>query len=89
VKGPDGFRLISGNRFLLAEGTGGRIDEVTIEGDEARIKVLREGLISPPGVTLVGNTAYAIEGKISYLMDPKLKGQDPGAFKAYAIPLSK
>ena len=31
VKGPDGFRLIAGNRFVLAEGTSGRIDEVTIK----------------------------------------------------------
>lgn len=89
VKGPDGFRPISGNRFLLAEGMGGRIDEVTIEGDKAQIKVLREGMTSPPGVTLVGTTAYAVEGKIGYLMDPKLRGQDPGVFKAYAIPLAK
>lgn len=89
VKGPDGFRPIAGNRFLLAEGTGGRIDEVTIEGDQAQIKVLREGMNSPPGVTLVGDTAFAVEGKIGYLMDPKLRGQDPGAFKAYAIPLSR
>ncbi len=80
VKGPDGFRPISGNRFLLAEGNSGRIDEVTIRGDDAQIRVLREGLNSPPGVTLVGNTAYAVEGKISYLFDPKLKGQDPGVF---------
>jgi hypothetical protein len=89
VKGPDGFRPIAGNRFLLAEGTGGRVDEVTIEGDKAQIKVLREGMNSPPGVTLVGNTAFAVEGKIGYLMDPKLRGQDPGSFKAYAIPLSR
>ncbi len=89
VKGPDGFRLISGKRFVLAEGTSGRIDEVTIDGDKAQIKVLREGLISPPGVTVVGSTVFAIEGKIGYLMDPKLRGQDPGVFKAYAIPLSK
>jgi hypothetical protein len=89
VEGPDGFRPIAGNRFLLAEGTGGRIDEVTIEGDKAQIKVLREGMSSPPGVTLVDDTAFAVEGKIGYLMDPKLRGQDPGAFKAYAIPLSK
>jgi len=89
VKGPDGFRPIAGNRFLLAEGTGGRIDEVTIDGDTAQIKVLREGMSSPPGVTLVGTTAFAVEGKIGYLMDPKLKGQDPGVFKASAIPLSQ
>jgi sugar lactone lactonase YvrE len=85
---PDGFRLIRDRTFLLAEGNGGRIDEVTINGDQAQIKVLREGLISPPAVTLVGQTAYALEGKIGYLVDPKLKGQDPGVFKAYAVPLT-
>lgn len=87
IAGPDGFRPVRGNTFLLAEGTGGRIDEVTIEGNAARIRVLREGLDSSPGVTLVGNTAYAIEGKIGFLADPARKGQDPGPFKAYAIPL--
>jgi len=87
VAGPDGFRLISGKRFLLAEGNSGRIDEATIDGDSATIKVLKEGLLSPPGVTAVGKTAYAIEGKIGYLIDPKLKGQEPGAFYVRAIPL--
>ena len=87
VAGPDGFRLIAKNRFLLAEGNSGRIDAVTIEGDRADIRVLKEGLISPPGVTLVGRTAYGLEGKITYLFDPKLKGQSPEPFVAHAIPL--
>jgi hypothetical protein len=87
VAGPDGFRLISGDRVLLAEGNSGRIDEVTIDGDRADIKVLKQGLVSPPGVTLVGRTAYGLEGKITYLFDPKLKGQDPNPFMIRAIPL--
>jgi sugar lactone lactonase YvrE len=87
IKGPDGFRLISGNRFLLAENNAGQIDIATIEGDIATIKTVKEGLNSPPGVTRVGKTAYAIEGKISYLIDPKLKGQEPGPFIVHAIPL--
>ena len=87
VAGPDGFRLISGHRFLLAEGNSGKIDEVSIKGDEATVTTLKEGLVSPPGVTNVGRTAYAIEGKIVYLIDPKLKGQSPGPFFARAIPL--
>ena len=86
---PDGFRLIHDRTFLLAEGTGGRIDAVTIDGDRADIKPLRDGLVSAPAVTLIGRTAYALEGKIGYLIDPKLKGQDPGVFKAYAIPLDQ
>nr|PZN79722.1 MAG: hypothetical protein DIU56_05465 [Pseudomonadota bacterium] len=87
IAGPDGFRPIEGHRFLLAEGPGGRIDEVIIEGDRATIRVLREGLESSPGVTLVGDTAYAIEGKIGYLIDPQRSGQDPGEFRIHAIPL--
>lgn len=85
--GPDGMRLIDGRRFLLAEGTTGRISEIRIEGDRATMTPLRTGLNSSPGVTLVGDTAYAIEGKIGYLVDPKLKGQDPGPFRILAIPL--
>lgn len=87
IAGPDGLRLIAGNRFLQAEGIGGRITIVTIQGDSAQIRTLREGLNSSPGVTLAGNTAYAVEGKIGYLLDPKLKGQDPGEFRILAIPL--
>ncbi len=87
MEGPDGLRPIGGNRFLQAEGPPGRITLVTIEGDTARIDVLREGLDSSPGVTLIGNTAYAVEGKIQYLFNPQFRGKDPGPFKAIAIPL--
>ena len=85
--GPDGMRLIDGNRFLLAEGTAGRIDEVTIDGDRAMIRVLKSGLNSSPGVTLIGHTAWTMEGKIGYLIDPKLRGQDPGPFTLLPLPL--
>lgn len=87
ISGPDGFRLSQDNRFLLAEGPAGRIDEVTIDGDSAEIRVLREGLNGSPGVTRVGDIAYAFEGKIGYLIDPALQGQEPGPFTIIAIPL--
>jgi hypothetical protein len=89
MEGPDGIRPIGGNRFLQAEGTGGRITLVTVEGNNARIDVLREGLDSSPGVTLIGDTVYAVEGKIQYLFNPQFRGKDPGPFKAIAIPLPK
>ncbi|HEX5420663.1 MAG TPA: nuclear transport factor 2 family protein, partial [Gammaproteobacteria bacterium] len=85
IEGPDGLRPIAANRFLLAEGGGGRIDEVTVRGDKATIRVLKSGLKSSPGVTLAGDTVYAVEGKIGYLTDPALKGQDPGEFKVLAV----
>ncbi len=87
LRGPDGFRLVRRNTFLLAEGNGGRIDELTIDADKASIRVLRDGLNSPTAVTLIGKTVYANEGKIGYLIDPKLKGQDPGPFVLHAVPL--
>jgi sugar lactone lactonase YvrE len=85
--GPDGMRLISGNRFLLAEGTAGRIDEVVVDGDRATVRVLRAGLNSSPGVTPVGRNAWTVEGKIGYLVDPALRGKDPGPFTLIAIPI--
>jgi sugar lactone lactonase YvrE len=87
--GPDGLRHIGGNRFLQAEGTSGRATLVTVKGDEARIQVLRDGLNSSPGITLIGTTVYVVEGKIQYLFSPDLRGKDPGPFKAIAIALPK
>ncbi len=87
--GPDGFRLIAGRRFVLAEARSGRIDEVTIRGERAAVRVLKDGLESPSAVTVVGHTVYAVEGKIEYLIDPTLRGRNPGPFIARAIPLSR
>jgi hypothetical protein len=87
--GPDGLRHIGSNRFLQAEGTSGRATLVTIKGDEANIRVLRDGLNSSPGITLMGSTVYVVEGKIQYLLNPELRGKDPGPFKAIAIPLPR
>jgi outer membrane protein assembly factor BamB len=86
LDGPDGMRPLDGNRFVQAEGPAGRISIVTVDGEMATITPIREGLESSPGVTVTGDTAYAIEGKINYLMDPDLQGQDPGPFVAHAIP---
>lgn len=87
MEGPDGIRHIGGNRFLQGEGTSGRVTLVTIAGDNAQIDVLKEGLDSPVGVTLIGNTAYAVEGKGQYLFNPQFRGKDPGAFRVVAIPM--
>lgn len=87
IRGPDGLRLIADNRFVLAEARAGRVDEITIAGDHAVVRVLRDGLMSPSSATAVGNVVYAVEGKIEYVIDPRLKGKDPGRFVAYAVPL--
>jgi sugar lactone lactonase YvrE len=85
LNGPDGLRLIGGNRFLQAEGPAGRISLLTIEGDIVTMKVLKDGMDGVPGVTSIGNVAYAVESKGRFLFDPALKGQDPGAFTLRAV----
>jgi sugar lactone lactonase YvrE len=87
IGGPDGFRRVAGSRFVLAESRLGRIDAVTIRGDEARIDVLRAGLDSPSGVHFADGTVYAVEGRIEYLFDPKLHGRSPDPFIVHVLRL--
>ena len=79
---PDGMRSVAGRTMLLVEGAG-RLDEVTINGDKAEIKVLKDGLTGPTAVTLVGGTAYVTEAKLA-LRNDATKG--PGAFRAVGVP---
>jgi hypothetical protein len=61
---------------------------VTVEGDKAKIEVLKDGFNGPTAVTRVGDTAWVLEGKLKYMNDPKFKDQDPGPFKVYAVPFN-
>jgi len=88
---PDGMRLSSDGKILMIEGRGkdgnGRLDEVTVSGDNANIRVIKDHYMLPTAVTTVGSTAYVLEAKLNYQRDPALKGKDPGTFTAYAVPL--
>ena len=88
LNGPDGLRPVGGNRFLQAEGPGGRVALITITGDSATVVSVKTGLASSAGVTRAGKVGYATEGKIDYLIDPALRDKDPGAFviRAFALP---
>ena len=65
-----------GDSFLLIEGAG-RLDKVTVKGDEAQIETIKDGLSEPVSVTQVGNTAWVAEGKLSYIIGDN-KEKDPG-----------
>jgi hypothetical protein len=71
--------------MLLAEGAG-RLDEVTIKGDKAEVKVLKDGFDGPTAVTLTGGMAYVTEARLQYRNDPNLRGKDPGPFRAVGVP---
>jgi len=81
LQGPDGMRSVGRNTMLLVEG--GRLDEVTITGDKAEIKVLKEGMTGITAVTLTGGMAYVAEAKLNLRNDAT---KDPGPFKAFGIP---
>jgi streptogramin lyase len=69
ISRPDGMRFIKKDTVLLAEGSG-RIDRVTIQGDNANIEVLKDGLDAPRAVTLIGNTAWVLVGGVRAVAVP-------------------
>ncbi|MBO9499375.1 MAG: hypothetical protein J7496_01020 [Novosphingobium sp.] len=87
LNGPDGLRPLGGNRFLQAEGPGGRIALIEVHGDSATVTPVKTGLESSPSIAWIGRTGYATEGKIAYLFDPALKDKDPGTFYIRSFPL--
>jgi hypothetical protein len=66
---PDGMRSIKTDAMLLVEGAG-RLDRVTIQGDNAKVEVLRDGLDAPRAVTLVGNSAWVLVGGVRAVAVP-------------------
>jgi streptogramin lyase len=56
---PDGLRTVGPQTLIQAEGQG-RVTALTINGNRADVRVLREGLTAATGVTMVGNTALVL-----------------------------
>ncbi|WP_407180689.1 hypothetical protein [Bradyrhizobium sp. STM 3562] len=76
-----------GSGFLLIEGAG-RLDSVTIKGDEAKIEVIKDRFAEPVSVTQVGDIGWVAEGKLSYLIGDN-KNKDPGPFALKPVALPK
>jgi sugar lactone lactonase YvrE len=88
---PDGMRALGPHRLLMAEnsGTMSIVTFAASDKDTVVLQTLKEGLAPTPAVTSTKGMAWIIEGKLNYRSDPKLKDQDPGPFKMYAVPLPK
>jgi hypothetical protein len=56
---PDGLRSVGPRTLLQAEGQG-RVTELTIDGNRANVRVLKDGLSGATGVTLVADTAFVL-----------------------------
>jgi len=76
-----------GNGFLLIEGNG-KLDKVTVKGDEAMVETIKDGFAEPVSVTQVGDTGWVAEGKLSYILGDN-KGKDPGKFELKPVALPK
>jgi sugar lactone lactonase YvrE len=85
---PDGMRTIGKQRLLQAE-NGGIMSVITVNGDTVTVTNLKEGMPETPAVTVARGMAWVAEGKLNYMDDGDKKGQDPGTFKMYAVPLPK
>jgi sugar lactone lactonase YvrE len=65
VERPDGMRSFGKNSLLVAEGGGGKLSKVVIQGDSGKRTVLKDGLTNGfVAVTVVGTTAYALESGV-------------------------
>jgi hypothetical protein len=73
VKGPDGMRAANG-KLLVAENGSGKISVITVTGDKASVKVIKEGLQTPTAVEPAGDTIWIAEraaGKAVSIPMPK------------------
>ena len=83
---PDGMRSFGPDRLLMVEGAG-QFDVVHLDGDRAKIDVVKEGYKGPVSVVQVGDVAWVLEGQLNTLFDPK--SGKPTPFHAYAVPLPR
>lgn len=84
LQGPDGMRSLGPNMFVVAEGRANRLAIITIQKDEAKVEVVKEGLLGITAVTRVGNVLWVNDAKFRMMRDA---GQDPGAFTLQSVPL--
>jgi sugar lactone lactonase YvrE len=84
----DGLRPLEGNKLLMVEGEGvGRLDLITVSGNDAKIDVVKSGFEGPVEVTTVGNIAYVMNTALKYLFNPEYKSKSPPPFTAFAVRL--
>jgi hypothetical protein len=76
-----------GDGFLMIEGAG-RLDKITVKGNEAQVETIKDGFTEPVSVTQVGGVGWVAEGKLSYIIGDN-KGKDPGPFVLTPVSLPK
>jgi hypothetical protein len=66
---PDGLRTSGPKTMLQVEGAG-RLTEITIDGDKAEVRVIKEGLTNAAGVTQIGSNAFVLVSRLKAVVVP-------------------
>jgi streptogramin lyase len=66
---PDGLRTVGPRTLIQAEGQG-RFTELTIDGNRADVRVVKDGLTGATGVTRVGDTALVLVERAKAVVVP-------------------
>ena len=66
---PDGLRTAGPRTLIQAEGQG-RLTELTIYGNRAEVRVVQDGLPGATGVTIVGDSALVLVGRVRAVVVP-------------------
>ena len=66
---PDGLRTVGPKTLIQAEGQG-RVTELTIDGNRADVRVVKDGLTGATGVTVVGDTALVLVERAKAVVVP-------------------
>jgi len=92
ISRPDGMRSFGTDQLLIIEGgNGGRLSKITMDGNTGRVQTVKEGFPDGPvAVTVVGTTAYVVEGQLSAMMRrPGTAAPAPKPFKATAVEVGR
>ena len=93
ISRPDGMRSFGKSDLLIIEGGNARVSRITLSGDTGKVTPIKDGFSDGPvAVTVVGTTAYVLEGQLAAFM--RRPGADtpppePKPFKATSVEVGK
>lgn len=81
---PDGLRTVGPKTLIQAEGSG-QVTEITIEGNRAEVRVVKDKLNTPAGVTVVDGTAFIVVNQTKAVAAPYRLGMSLPAARAPSV----
>lgn len=83
---PDGLKAEGADALLVVEGAG-RLARIALQpGDVGAITTVRDGLLGPTTVAVLGSDAWVVEGQLGHLFDPST-GDPELPFQVVRVPL--